>query len=95
MLDFNSRSQAGLVINAAIDTALEQDNAAQAPRRYLGGSRLGHACERALQFEYLQAPKDEGAGFDGRLLRIFAIGHVLEALAVAWLRGAGCHLFPR
>ncbi|MCE2922148.1 MAG: hypothetical protein LW837_19710, partial [Roseomonas sp.] len=62
MLDFNSRSQAGLVINAAIDTALEQDNAAQAPRNYLGGSRLGHACERALQFEYLQAPKDEGAG---------------------------------
>jgi hypothetical protein len=95
MLDFNSRSQAGLVINAAIDTALERENAAQAPRRYLGGSRLGHACERALQFEYLQAPKDEGAGFDGRLLRIFAIGHVLEDLAVAWLRGAGFHLFTR
>jgi hypothetical protein len=95
MLDFNSRSQAGLVINAAIDTALEQDNADQAPRSYLGGSRLGHACERALQFEYLQAPKDEGAGFDGRLLRIFAIGHVLEDLAVAWLRGAGFQLFTR
>ena len=95
MLDFNSRSQAGLVINAAIDTALEQDNAAQAPRSYLGGSRLGHACERALQFEYLQAPKDEGAGFDGRLLRIFAIGHALEDLAVAWLRGAGFQLFTR
>jgi hypothetical protein len=95
MLDFNSHSQAGLVINAAIDTALERENAAQAPRRYLGGSRLGHACERALQFEYLQAPKDEGAGFDGRLLRIFAIGHVLEDLAVAWLRGAGFQLFTR
>ena len=22
------------------------------PRTYLGGSRLGHACERALQFEF-------------------------------------------
>ena len=66
-----------------------------APRTYLGGSRLGHPCERALQFEYAQAPKDEGAAFDGRTLRIFAIGHALEDLAAAWLRGAGFDLYTR
>ena len=68
---------------------------AGATATYLGGSRLGHPCERALQFEYAQAPKDEGAGFDGRTLRIFAIGHALEDLAAAWLRAAGFDLYTR
>jgi hypothetical protein len=95
MLDFNSRRQVGLHVNAAIDTALVARNAATPPRSYLGGSRLGHPCERALQFEFLQAPKDEGAGFDGRLLRIFGIGHALENVAVDWLRAAGFDLYTR
>lgn len=95
MLDFNSRSQTSAHVNAAIDAALVAANQATPPRTYLGGSRLGHACERALQFEFLQAPKDEGAGFDGRILRIFGIGHALEDVAVAWLRGAGFDLYTR
>ena len=95
MLDFNSRSQTSAHVNAAIDAALVTANQATPPRTYLGGSRLGHACERALQFEFLQAPKDEGAGFDGRILRIFGIGHALEDVAVAWLRGAGFDLYTR
>lgn len=95
MLDYNSTSRAADAVNAAIDMALTAANAASAPRDYLGGSRLGHACERALQFEFAHAPKDEGADFDGRLLRIFAIGHALEDLAVAWLRGAGFDLYTR
>lgn len=95
MLDFNSRSATALHVNAAIDAALEAQHAAEAPRAYLGGSRLGHACERALQFEVLNAPKDDGAGFEGRTLRIFAIGHALEDLAVAWLRAAGFDLYTR
>ncbi len=95
MLDFNSRSQTSLHVNAAIDTALVAGNAATPPRSYLGGSRLGHPCERALQFEFTATPKDEGAGFDGRLLRIFGIGHALEDVAVGWLRGAGFDLYTR
>lgn len=95
MLDFNSRGQAALHVNAAIDAALVARNAATPPRSYLGGSRLGHPCERALQFEFLQTPKDEGAGFDGRLLRIFGIGHALEDVAVDWLRAAGFDLYTR
>ncbi len=95
MLDFNSRSQTSTHVNAAIDAALVAGNVASPPRTYLGGSRLGHACERALQFEFVKAPKDEGADFDGRLLRIFGIGHALEDVAVAWLRGAGFDLYTR
>lgn len=95
MLDFNSRSQTSTHVNAAIDAALVTANQATPPRSYLGGSRLGHACERALQFEFVKAPKDEGADFDGRLLRIFRIGHALEDVAVAWLRSAGFDLYTR
>lgn len=95
MLDFNSRSQTSAHVNAAIDAALVAANQATPPRSYLGGSRLGHACERALQFEFVKAPKDEGADFDGRLLRIFGIGHALEDVAVAWLRSAGFDLYTR
>jgi hypothetical protein len=95
MLDFNSRGQTALHVNAVIDAALVARNAATPPRSYLGGSRLGHPCERALQFEFLRASKDEGAGFDGRLLRIFGIGHALEDVAVDWLRVAGFDLYTR
>jgi hypothetical protein len=95
MLDYNSTSRAADAVNAAIDAALQSSNAATPPRDYLGGSRLGHSCERALQFEFTRAPKDEGADFSGRLLRIFGIGHALEDLAVAWLRSAGFDLYTR
>ena len=83
MLDYNPTSQVTDHINAVIDAALVASESEMAPRQYLGGSRLGHPCERALQFEYTQAPKDEGAGFAGRTLRIFGIGHALEDIADA------------
>jgi hypothetical protein len=95
MLDFNSRPKVADLVNASIDAGLQAGDRATAPRTYLGGSRLGHPCERALQFEYAQAPKDEGAAFDGRTLRIFAIGHALEDLAAGWLRAAGFDLYTR
>ena len=95
MLDYNSTSRVADAVNAAIDAALQSANAATPPRDYLGGSRLGHACERALQFEFAHTAKDDGADFDGRLLRIFGIGHALEDLAVAWLRSAGFDLYTR
>ena len=92
MLDFNPRPSMAERINALLDAALIAEREATPPRTYLGASRLGHACERALQFEFVAAPKDEGADFGGRTLRIFAIGHQLEDLAIRWLRAAGLDL---
>ena len=95
VLDFNPRPRFHDLVNGLIDAALEGHDRVTPPRTYLGGSRLGVPCERALQFEYAQAPKDEGSTFGGRTLRIFAIGHALEDLAAAWLRAAGFSLFTR
>ena len=94
-LDYNHRPTFAERVNAAVDRALTADQATRPPRDYLGGSRLGHACERALQFEFTATPKDEGQDFSGQSLRIFAIGHALEDLAVVWLRGAGFDLYTR
>jgi len=94
-LDYNHRPSFAEQVNAAVDLALTADQATRPPRDYLGGSRLGHACERALQFEFTATPKDEGQDFSGQSLRIFAIGHAFEDLAVAWLRGAGFDLYTR
>lgn len=97
-LDFNHREkQAGFAneVNTLIDRALVAENAQRPQRDYLGGSRLGDACARRLQYEYLKTPKDEGAGFSGRSLRIFALGHVLEDLVIDWLRKAGFDLRTR
>jgi len=95
MLDYNHRPTCAERVNTAIDKAIEAERTAVPPRTYLGGSRLGLPCERALQFEFAGAPKDEGADFGGRTLRIFEIGHALEDLAIRWLRGAGFDLYTR
>ena len=94
-LDFNPRPSMADRINAVVDAALIAEREATPPRTYLGASRLGHACERALQFEFAGAPKDEGADFGGQTLRIFEIGHQLEDLAIRWLRAAGMDLYTR
>ena len=97
-LDFNHREQPlsfAEGVNALIDHALVTENDARPTRDYLGGSRLGDACARRLQYEYLKTPKDEGGGFSGQSLRIFALGHVLEDLAIEWLRMAGFDLRTR
>ncbi len=96
--DFNHREKPPEFVdgvNALIDQALVAENGARSQRDYLGGSRLGESCSRRLQYEYLKAPKDEGAEFSGRSLRIFALGHVLEDLAIEWLRKAGFDLRVR
>ncbi len=95
MLDFNHRPTIADRINAHIDTAIIAERDATPPRTYLGASRLGVSCERALQFEFAHAPKDEGGEFSGQVLRIFAIGHELEELAIRWLRGAGFDLLTQ
>ena len=92
MLDFNHRPSTAERINALVDAALIAEREATPPRTYLGASRLGHPCERALQFEFAGAPKDDGSDFGGQTLRIFAIGHQLQDLAIRWLRAAGIDL---
>ena len=95
MLDYNRRSTCADQINAIIDAALETERGVSPARAYLGGSRLGVACERALQFEFTGTPKDAGSHFKGQTLRIFEIGHALEDLAIRWLRAAGIDLYTR
>jgi hypothetical protein len=94
-LDFNHRPSIGESINDLVDAALIAERDAEVPRDYLGASRLGVACERALQFEFAQAPKDQGSDFSGQVLRIFEIGHMLEDLAIRWLRTAGLDLVTK
>lgn len=93
MLDFNHRPTLSEQLTHRIDRALQAENQAQTPRSYLGASRLGVPCDRALQYEYLQTPVDEGRCLSGQALRIFAAGHVFEELAIAWLRYAGFELY--
>jgi hypothetical protein len=81
--------ETGTEVNSAINAALVAANGEQAPRDYLGGSRVGEPCSRKLVYEYAHVPKDAGKEFDGRILRIFAAGHVFETLTIDWLRTAG------
>ncbi|MEJ6479674.1 MAG: hypothetical protein QNL92_13455 [Octadecabacter sp.] len=94
-MDYNHTPSFAERVNETIDATLTSENVARTPRDYLGGSRLGHACQRALQFEFTHTPKDEGQDFSGQLLRIFAIGHALEELAIRWLRGAGFEIYTQ
>jgi len=95
MIDFNSSSSISGQITALVDAGMQQARACETERQYLGASRLGVACERALQYEYAKAPIDSGRGLPGRMLRIFERGHVMEDCMVAWLRDAGFDLRTR
>jgi len=93
MLDFNSSRSLSERVTGYIDEALSAERGGQTPREYLGASRLGVECDRALQYEYLNAPVDPGREFSGQTLRIFDAGHVFEDLAIRWLRAAGFELY--
>jgi hypothetical protein len=95
MIDLNHQPKFHEKVTALVDAALQAESSTREKRRYLGASRLGVACERALQFEYADAPVDPGAEFPGRTLRIFDVGHALEELAIRWLRLAGIDLHTR
>lgn len=79
-------------ISALIDAALEAENANSKPRDYLGGSRLGLECPRALAYEWFALQAGEQSYFPGRALRIFRLGHVIETELVDLLRLAGFDL---
>ena len=95
MIDFNSTSSIAGRLTALVDICMQQARARQEVRRYLGASRLGVSCERALQYEFAQAPADHGREIEGRMLRIFERGHVIEDCMVEWLRSAGFDLRTR
>jgi hypothetical protein len=80
-------------VNAEIDAALLARHRRQAPRDYLGGSRVGEPCARKLVYEITHAPKDRD--FDADILRVFDAGHQFEALSIRWLRLAGFDLRDR
>ena len=65
MMDFNSSSSIAGQVTALVDAGLQQARARQSERQYLGASRLGVACERALQFEYAKAPIDHPTDLAG------------------------------
>ena len=95
MMDFNSSSSLSGQITALVDLGLRRMHSEEMPRDYLGASRLGVSCARALQYEFAKAPVDPGRDADGRLLRIFRRGHVMEDCMVDWLRAAGFDLRTR
>ncbi len=95
MIDFNSSTSIPGQVTALVDAGLQRMRSSQSPREYLGASRLGVSCERALQYEFARAPVDPGRETDGRILRIFERGHVMEDCMVAWLRAGGFDLRTR
>ena len=90
MLDLNHQGPTAR-LSLLIDRALE--NKQDAPRPYLGASRLGEECGRALQFEFFGTPKDKE--ITGQTLRTFAFGHAIEELMSKWLNDAGVILVGR
>ena len=92
MLNYNHEPDAQARFRALMDQALQAAEQQAPKRQYLGASRLGVACQRALQYEYAQAPVDAGREFSGQLLRVFRRGHVMEDCMVEWLRLAGFDL---
>lgn len=92
MLDFNHLSICG-ELNHILDKGIVAHREwSEKPREYLGGSRLGVACSRALQYEFFHTPKDEGCDFNGQTYRIFEVGHHLEEMIISWFRQSGFDL---
>lgn len=92
MMDFNSTASLSGRVAALIDAGLQARRQREGQRAYLGASRLGVSCGRALQFEYVRAPVDYGRETPGNILRIFERGHVNEDCMIGWMREAGFDL---
>jgi hypothetical protein len=79
-------------VKALIDAAIKEHRGKQAPRQYLGASRIGDECERRLAYEFHLTTKDEGAEFKANTLRIFDMGHDGEERVAEYLKLAGFDL---
>jgi hypothetical protein len=76
-------------VNACIDGALGEARKAEPRRTYMGASMLGDPCARRVAYAWRGAP---GAPVEGRSLRIFETGHVLERVLASWMERAGFDL---
>lgn len=88
MLDLSNphtRSELELIIKSDINTFCETYYE-QGHRNHLGASTLGDPCWRKLwyQFRWVKETK-----FDGRMQRLFNVGHSAEPRFIAYLRGIG------
>lgn len=88
-LDFNSHATKSDHFVDLIDKAIDEKAKGEKRREYIGGSAIGQPCARRLQYEYMNAPKDDGAGFPARTRRIFQRGHEVEEWLIGWMKGAG------
>lgn len=55
-------------------------------RNHLGASELGEECWRKLWYSFRWVKKEH---FDGRMLRLFNVGHSAEPRFISYLRGIG------
>lgn len=67
----------------------ERRRASEQDRAYLGGSQIGHHCERYLWLAFRWCLRER---FDGRMLRLFDTGHREEARLLEELREAGVRI---
>lgn len=89
VLDFNSSATKSEHFVSLIDAAIDAKGRNETRREYLGGSSVGQPCARRLQYDYLNAPKDEGSDFSARTRRIFQRGHEVEEWLIGWMNDAG------
>lgn len=89
MLNYNSSSIFNEHIIEHIDKAIINDHKKKPNRSYLGASRLGVSCDRALQYEFFNTPVDDDKQISGKTIRIFAVGHLFEDMIIQWIKKAG------
>lgn len=81
-------------IGALIDAKIEYDGrfgkADQGVRRYIGGSSLGHPCDRNNWYGFHWSSPPER--FEARMLRLFDRGHREEERLIECLRLIGCEV---
>tara|TARA_Y100000996_G_scaffold221005_1_gene173958 strand:- start:9516 stop:10592 length:1077 start_codon:yes stop_codon:yes gene_type:complete len=66
--------------------AWKSEQSTQAPRTYLGGSMIGHECERYLWYSFRHCVAEE---FSGRMYKLFNRGHLEEYRFVEDLKRIG------
>ena len=81
-------------IEAVVNNALITARSREDRRTYLGASRWGHHCERALGYEYHATERDDMSKpqFGPDLHRVFDMGHDGESRMSQYLRMAGFEL---
>jgi hypothetical protein len=68
-------------VNAFCETYYEQGH-----RNHLGASELGEECWRKLWYGFRWVKQEK---FDGRMMRLFNVGHSAEPRFITYLRGIG------